>query len=763
MPDFYLIAVVLLFWLAISDLVVGVSNDAVNFLNSAVGSKVAPRHIIMIVASLGVFIGATFSSGMMEVARKGIFNPELFQFSEVMVIFLAVMLTDILLLDLFNTFGMPTSTTVSIVFELLGASVAVALYKVTANGDGVAELAEYINTSSALAIISAIFISVGVAFTAGAVIQYFSRLLFSFHYERRMGWAGGLYGGLALSLMTYFLVFKGLKGASFVSAAFLNWISSNTLLLMGLAFLFWSAVMQLLISVFKVNVLRIIVLFGTFSLAMAFAGNDLVNFIGVPIAGFESYVAWTKSGAAATDYSMVVLAQPVRTNTYLLLGAGLIMILTLWLSRKARTVTETEVKLGRQEEGLERFSPNLLSRYIVRYTRVVGKGLAWALPNSWLEKAEHSFRPVSTLSENGKEYDPPDFDLVRASVNLTVASTLIAFATSLKLPLSTTCVSFMVAMGTSLADRAWGRDSAVYRVAGVINVIGGWFLTAFIAFSVSALFAWLIRHFGIWAIIGIVVLAAALVARTFVLHRFREKERVAEEALDRKGQAIPAAVILQETYESVIATLSNIRSALHDSVFGLLQEDMLLVERAEKDVKQLKKNKKSLKKQLYSAIRSIAEEYTESSRVYLLVYDLEQDILQSVTFILESCREHVENVHKPLDAEQAESLYKMQNAIGAFFQEVADMIEKADFRGLDKLLENKRKLFIQLEKLIHHQVEGIKQEKYGRRNSMLYFSLLLEFKDLIAVAARFAKLYERAQLALTKEKGMSLVVGPPKV
>lgn len=763
MPDFYLIAIVLLFWLAIFDLVVGVSNDAVNFLNSAVGSKVAPRHIIMIVASLGIFIGATFSSGMMEVARKGIFNPELFYFSEVIVIFLAVMLTDVILLDLFNTFGMPTSTTVSLVFELLGASVAVALFKVATNGDGFGAMAEYINTSSALAIISAIFISVGVAFTVGTIVQYLSRLLFSFHYERRMKWVGGIYGGLALSLMTFFLVFKGLKGASFVSADLLKWISANTLLLMGLAFLFWSVAMQVLISVFKVNILRIIVLFGTFSLAMAFAGNDLVNFIGVPIAALESYAAWAKSGVMAMDYNMKVLAEPVRTNTYLLLGAGFIMIVTLWLSRKARTVTDTEVKLGRQEEGLERFSPNALSRSIVRFTRLLGRGVAWVLPESWLNKAERSFRPVSMLTVNGKEFDPPDFDLVRAAVNLTVASTLIAFATSLKLPLSTTYVSFMVAMGTSLADRAWGRDSAVYRVAGVLNVIGGWFLTAFIAFSVSATFAWLILNFNLWAVGGIILLAAAMMTHTFVLHRRREKEKAAEEALDRKGRAIPANVVLQETYASVVTTLANIRSALHDSVFGLLQEDMLLIGRAEKDVKELGKGKKALKKQLYSSIRSISEDYSESSRVYLLVYDLEQDILQSISFIVEACREHVANVHKPLSPEQGENLYKIQKDISAFFQEVSDMVAKSDFRGLDKLLDNKRKLFIQLERLIHQQVEGIKKELYGRRNSMLYFSLLLEFKDLIAVAARFAKLYERAQHALSKEKGLPLVAGPPRL
>ena len=761
MPDIYIIIVVLLFALAISDLIVGVSNDAVNFLNSAVGSKVAPRHIIMIVASLGIFIGATFSSGMMEIARKGIFNPDLFVFTEVMVIFLAVMLTDIILLDLFNTFGMPTSTTVSIVFELLGASVAVALLKIAEAGQGFEAITEYINTASALAIVSGIFISVGIAFTVGALVQYLARLLFSFQYEKRLKWVGGIYAGLALTVMTYFLILKGLKGASFVSESFVKWAASNTLLIMSIAFVFWSASMQFLSSVLKVNVLRIVVLFGTFSLAMAFAGNDLVNFIGVPIAGFESFLAWSNSGAAAEEYSMGVLTQPVRTNTYLLLIAGIIMIMTLWLSRKARSVTETEVKLSRQDEGSERFSPNLLSRYIVRYTRQIGKGISVVIPRSWLDKAEQNFMPTGAVSDNGKTYSPPDFDLVRASVNLAVASTLIAFATSLKLPLSTTYVSFMVAMGTSLADRAWGRDSAVYRVAGVLNVIGGWFLTAFIAFSVSAVFAWLIFNFGIWAIAAILMLVVGFITRTFLLHRKREKDKAKEKEFEEAVHAIPAALALQETYESVTNTLSNVRSALHDSIFGLQQEDLLLIGRAENLVGNLKKSKKVMKKQLYNGIKRIAEEHTDSSRVYLLVFDLEQDILQSISFIIEECREHVRNDHKPLELEQGKKLYDMQNAIGAYFQEVADLLVKRDFKTLGLLLAEKRKLFVQLEKLISEQVEGIRKERYGRRNSMLYFSLLLELKDLIAVAARFAKLYERAQRALSVEKGLPLVAGKP--
>jgi phosphate/sulfate permease len=446
--DMYLLFVVVLFGLAITDLVVGVSNDAVNFLNSAIGSKVAKRNTIMLVASLGVFIGATFSGGMMQVARKGIFNPDMFMFADIMAIFLAVMLTDIILLDVFNTLGMPTSTTVSIVFELLGASVAVAIIKIAGASDSMLSLGAYINSEKATQIILGIFISVGIAFTIGAVVMWISRLIFSFNYKKRLRFAGAIWGGIAFAALSYFLLFKGIKGASFVTPEFQQWVKSNTLLLLGASFLFWTILLQVLLSVFKLNIFRGIVLFGTFSLAMAFAGNDLVNFIGVPIAGLESYQSWNASGVAPGAFSMESLAKAVRTNPLLLFGAGVIMVATLWFSKKARSVTETEVNLGRQDEGAERFKANFLARSLVRMIHLLSSSLNRSIPSSLRERIGSNFelnksRPLAA--------DAPAFDLVRASVNLTVASALIALATSLKLPLSTTYVSFMVAMGTSLA------------------------------------------------------------------------------------------------------------------------------------------------------------------------------------------------------------------------------------------------------------------------------------------------------------------------
>ena len=754
MPDYFLVIVVLLFVLAISDLIVGVSNDAVNFLNSAIGSKVATRKTIMIVASLGIFIGATFSSGMMEVARKGIFNPEFFLFSEVMVIFLAVMMTDIFLLDLFNTYGMPTSTTVSIVFELLGAAVAVALLKVVTGGEGLSAVGNYINSSSALTIIIGIFASVAIAFLIGAILQYLSRLLFSFQYQKRMKWVGGIWSGLALTFLTYFLFFKGLKGASFVSSEVVAWINSHIVMLLSGALIFWSILMQSLHVFFRVNILRVIVLFGTFSLAMAFAGNDLVNFIGVPIAGFESFRTWSGSGVAAQELTMESLAQPVQTETYLLLLAGGIMIVTLWLSSKAKSVTETEVNLGRQDEGTETFSPNVLAQIIVRYSRVVSKGVHGLVPQAWLNKAEQSFRPLDLNKENPAE--KPAFDLVRASVNLTAASMLISLATSLKLPLSTTYVSFMVAMGASLADRAWGRNSAVYRVAGVLNVIGGWFFTAIIAFVVAGIAAFLIAVFQGFAIVALLGILLFLIIRSFSLHKKREQVKNRLKTFESQNGKILSSKLTVDTAEKVGAHLQFIAKLYKDAMTGLLDEDLEKLTRAKKDLKTLKAQNEELKNKLFQSIKRLEGKGTEAGRLYLLVYDLEQDILQSTALIVKACRNHVENSLEPLSKIQTEKMRQLIVRVHDYLVLVAERMQKQEFEFIQDILEQKQMLFMELEKQISEQIVGIREKSFGRRNSMLVFSLKLETKDLLAVAARFVKLYHRTSVS-KNQKEMMLV------
>ena len=756
MPEIYLVFVILLFVLAISDLVVGVSNDAVNFLNSALGTKVASRRTIMIVASLGILLGATFSSGMMEVARKGIFNPDYFFFDEIMIIFLAVMITDIILLDLFNTFGMPTSTTVSIVFELLGAAVAVSFWKIVSAGDSLTTLGNYINSSSAIVIISGIFISVLIAFVVGTIIQYFSRLLFSFHIEKRMNWVGALWSGIALSVMTYFLLVKGVKGASFISDEFLTWVQSNTLLLIGATSLAWYLLMQGLIKFFKTNVLRVVVLFGTFALAMAFAGNDLVNFIGVPIAGFESFNAWSASGVAPGDFNMGILNAPVRTQTYLLVIAGLIMTTTLWFSKKARSVTETEINLGRQDEGSERFQPNLLAQGIVRYTLSLGKTLSSSIPSAWSKMEDKSFQPYKDPNIKKPE-DEPAFDLLRASVNLTVASMLIAIATSFKLPLSTTYVSFMVAMGTSLADRAWGRSSAVYRVTGVINVIGGWFFTAFMAFTAAATFASLIYFFDAWGVAALVMLAVFLISRTFLSHRKKEKEKDRQQNLVNKSQKIARDQILNETSERISTTLQSVERAYRESLTGLIHEDRIVLSKAQADILRVRSDNEALQRELVGLIKRIEEKHGHTSRFYLLLYDLNQDILQSTSLIVDSSRDYVFNSLEPVRDTHEGMLQQLLDAVDPYLNKIQSLIQNKDFEALAGLLDQKESIFNLIEEAIDDQVEGIKNSDLGMRQSLLLLTISLETKDLVAVAARFAKLFQR--IDVVKDSKRAKLVG----
>lgn len=727
--------------MAISDLVVGVGNDAVNFMNSAIGSKVTSRRWILIIASIGIFIGATFSSGMMEIARKGIFNPGGFTFEEVMILFVAVMLTDIILLDFFNTLGLPTSTTVSIVFELLGASVVLAVLKLSAADQGLAALSTYINTSSALAIISGILLSVVVAFTIGALVQYISRLLFTFDYQRRLRWVGSVWSGLAVTAITYFLLIKGVKGASFMTEEAVTWILERTWLILAISFAAWTFIMFFLRTFTRVNTLRIVVLLGTFSLAMAFAGNDLVNFIGVPIAGYESYLVWRDASIAADEMTMGALANPVQTPTILLIIAGAVMVFTLWTSRKMRHVTETEVKLARQGDGSERFSPNLVSRALVRTAMSIGDAIQLALPGNWLKKSQAIFNG----SGNGNQDGGPQFDLVRASVNLTVASILIAFATSIGLPLSTTYVSFMVAMGASLADRAWGRDSAVYRVAGVISVITGWFATAVVAFTVSGLFALLIYYTGIYGILGLLALAIFLLIRTYIYHRNKHRAIEAEEAKYAKSSlsTLDKQAILLSTLDDVGASLEAARKNLENLIDGLVEENRKLLKKSRKRSKKLYKAHDSFKARLYTTLNKIDRQDIEVARTYVHIFHLKQDMLQSLDLLAEQSTLHVENAHNPLKQSQVEVLLHLKQSVAQYMQDTIDKLPVKDEVVYQSALQEKRELLAEIEAAIVDQVRGIKENQFNSRNSQLFFTLLLEIKDILAITARFIKVYYR--------------------
>jgi phosphate/sulfate permease len=743
MDSYYIFVLVLLFFLAISDLIVGVSNDAVNFLNSAIGSKVTSRRNIMIVASLGILVGATFSSGMMEVARKGVFNPEYFMFSEIMIVFIAVMITDIILLDLFNTFGMPTSTTVSIVFELLGAAVAVSTIKILDSESSIQNLENYINSSGAIIIISGIFISVLIAFAIGGIVQYFSRLLFSFNIEKSGFWVLFIWSVSAMTALSYFLLLKGVSGASFISADFASSIQEQMFKTLISSFFFWGILLFVFHKIFNINILKVVVLFGTFALAMAFSGNDLVNFIGVPIAGLESYTAWKASGFTANSYAMTILLEPVRSKTYMLLGAGLIMILTLWFSKKARSVTETEVNLGRQSEGNERFKPNLLSKGIVRYSLTLNEQIINSLPKSWLKKAENQFVLNDSTTLKSSNHNKPAFDLIRASVNLTVASILIALATSFKLPLSTTYVSFMVAMGTSLADRAWGRNSAVFRIAGVLNVIGGWFVTALLAFSASAIFASLIYFFDLKAIIFLVLTAVVLITRTFILHSKKAKQKKAEEEFSKRNQTIHFAESLRETATNVSQTLEMIKNAYYNVLEGVLSDTVQPLKTAKQSIKDLYAKQEQLRQQLFILIKRLDDNATNSGKLYILAHDLEQDIVQSITLIVDTCTEYVENRLDPVNIEHQKTLKALQTDVLGFIDDLIDSITQQDISQIDEHLSEKKLLLDKIDNYLEDQIQTIKMGSNSMRESSLILTIILETKDLIAVATRFSKLYYR--------------------
>ena len=500
MDSIYFLIVGILMALAVSGLVVGVANDAVNFMNSAIGSKAAPKYVILIIASLGIMIGALTSSGMMEVARSGVFYPAAFSFQEIMMLFLAVMFANVILLDLFNTFGLPTSTTVSLVFGLLGAAIAVATIKISGDDSlTLNDLSKFINSGKAMVIISAILVSVVVAFITGAIVMYTTRMIFTFRYHKIFSKLGAFWCGIAFTAIAYFAIFKGMKSSGIISPELMSYISNNLGQSLLLIWATCSALMAILQHLFKINILKITILAGTFSLSLAFAGNDLVNFIGVPIAGYDSFRIASEVGDP--NMLMGALNNPIKANSWFLAIAGIVMVLTLWFSKKAESVTETEINLAKKDEGTERFGSTLFSRSVVRLALSINKKYEKVVPKKIQDSIERRFEPMSDVDGA----DHVHFDLIRATVNLTLASILIAIATSLKLPLSTTYVTFMVAMGSSLSDRAWGRESAVYRVTGVLTVISGWFLTAVIAFIIAYVIGLALMYGGTIAIIAIAI------------------------------------------------------------------------------------------------------------------------------------------------------------------------------------------------------------------------------------------------------------------
>ena len=751
MENLYLYILLALSVLAIADLIVGVSNDAVNFLNSAVGSKAISFRTIMIVASIGIAAGSIFSSGMMEVARKGIFNPELFFFDEIMFVFLAVMITDILLLDFFNTIGMPTSTTVSIVFELLGAALAMSIIKVTANGDDLATVAQYINNEKALQIIAGILLSVVIAFTIGALVQWVTRLWLSFNFLNRSNVSNAIFGGIALASISNFILIKGIKGTAVSAATYsftdgmslIAFIESNTLLVALIAFFVWFLI-SIGLLLMGLSMYKFIIAAGTFSLALAFAGNDLVNFIGVPIAAYQSYELWTASGALASEYNMAVLSNAVKTPTLFLLGSGMVMVLTLWFSKKARYVADTEINLAREGESRERFKPNFLSRAIVKFTIQASNYVSYLVPDPVLERINKQFERPSTKNVVLKKNElPPAFDMVRASVNMALAGILISIATSMKLPLSTTYVTFMVAMGTSLSDRAWGAESAVYRVAGVLNVIGGWFGTAFIALLSSGLILTLIYYGRGTAIILLLVSAAVIIIRNYLAYNKRQKEE-AEQFFIKRAESITLKGVINESAKNVENVIRRSRSIIELNIEGLSKQDAEKLKQGRKEVKTLSSEIEDVRASVFHFIQNLEDSSVQASAFYISMVNQLNNISQSLEYISKMCNDHVLNNHSKLRYTQLRDLREIKEQFEKdIFNQTADSLKGLSQEGITELLDRKDRLESIITQKIDTHVQDIRNEDSSPKNTTLYFSLLLESKDFLnAITSLITEYYK---------------------
>jgi phosphate/sulfate permease len=733
--EIFLIGVGLLVIIAVLDIMVGVSNDAVNFLNSSIGSGVASRATIMVIASFGIMAGVTFSGGMMEVARKGIFHPQFFTMPELLTIFLAVMIADILLLDLFNTYGLPTSTTVSIIFELLGAAVAVSLLKILAAGDSLMTFVQYINTAKAMMIIMGILMSVVIAFFCGALVQFLTRILFTFNYKQKLNRYGALWGGVALTSITYFILVKGAKGASFITAENVIWIKSHTTLILLVIFIVSAILLQILL-VFKVNILKPIVLIGTFALAMAFAANDLVNFIGVPLAGIHSYKAAIAAGDPLT-ITMGALSKKVQSETIFLLIAGLIMVVTLWFSKKARTVTETEISLGQQEEGHERFESIFLSRAIVRLILHFSELLRHIIPRRIRILINRRTDPRSFRSVPDGERKP-SFDLLRASVNLMVASAVVSYATANKLPLSTTYVTFMVAMGSSFADQAWGRESAVYRVTGVLTVIGGWFMTAVMAFSFAGVFAAIIfygKGFGVIALLG---LAAVLIWHAHRKHQAISLETKKQKIFNLENIETPQKGV-ETSFGHMSLLLEEIRKSLDNTLDALFLQDFdrLTVER--KKLKQTQKWSNIISANILKAMRLLQQSGLSISHQYPQTVRRLQKLTNGHRDIVLRAYTHVGNQHKGLLRVQIEELQQVRQMLNDILLEVERTFTQKKTANVQNLTEKHRQIRDLADDLNALQRERIMDNSSKTRLSILYYAIV---GDAIMLSKQNLKLLE---------------------
>jgi len=677
-----------------------------------------------------------FSSGLMEVARKGIFNPGEFYFDEIMLIFTAVMLTDILLLDFFNTIGMPTSTTVSIVFELLGAAVFMSLIKISSTTGDLSDLINYINTSKAIQIISGIVLSIVVALTIGAIVQWISRLFLTYEFEKNANWVNALFSGIALSAITYFILMNGIKGTPYAGLKFdiiggmkiKDFIELEVLKVTLVNFIFWFGLSFSLIRFFKINLYKLIIAVGTFALALAFAGNDLVNFIGVPIAAYQAYEVWVVSGSAASDFSMGVLASKVPTPTVFLVLSGFIMVLTLWFSTKARKVLKTSLDLSNQGYVKERFQPSLFSKLIVKFFQGLSEITTKLLSEKINNKIKMQFSGSTTHTKMVNDPNAPSFDMLRASVNLTVAAILISIATSYKLPLSTTYVTFMVTMGTSLADKAWGRDSAVYRVSGVINVVFGWFLTAITAFFVSGIIVSLIHIGGVQAIAIILFIILVIIGKNFIKHRNEEVEVDKDKILKAESKSMKG--VMDESSGNIIKFFKRVDIIYGALVEGLSKHDLKTLKKGKKNIKRLENEVEGLRENIFYFIKNLNETSLSASNFYIVLLSYIEDLASNLDYIISKSYKHIDNDHQKLKLSQIRDLNEIHDFTKSVFKNSMETFDNNSISDIELILNNKDKIKSKIQEKINAQIELTRNIETSPKNTTLYFNILLKSKDI---------------------------------
>lgn len=721
--------------LAIFDILVGVSNDAVNFMNSAVGAKVARYRTIIIVAAVGVFAGAILSNGMMDIARHGIFQPANFSFYEIMCILLAVMVTDVVLLDVFNTLGLPTSTTVSMVFELLGGTFILAILKIIGDETGLLSLGDMMNTEKALSVIMGIFLSVAIAFIAGTLVQYISRIIFSFNYKKHLSWTIGIFGGISVTSLSYFVLIEGLKSAPFMSAESLAWIDQNTTLLVAGCFVFFTLLMQIL-HWCKVNVFRIIVLLGTFALALAFAGNDLVNFIGVPLAGFSAYTDYVanSNGAGIHDFMMSSLMSSAKTPAIFLLASGIIMVYALATSKKAKNVIKTSVDLARQEEGDEMFGSSALARTIVRRATTINEFMVKVIPVGMRRWIDSRFNKDEVILENGAA-----FDMVRAAVNLVLSGLLIIIGTTMKLPLSTTYVTFIVAMGSSLADRAWGRESAVYRITGMLSVIGGWFITAFVAFTICALVTAIMFYTSFVGMFVFICVAVFLLVRSNIKYSKKEKAEQQDDTFKRmmasKDKAEVLSLLRLHVKETLTDYINYTEQAYMQVTDGFINEDLKQLKKVMSSTDDQKKMlKKRRRKEILGLRRIPIPIAIEKNTWFHLGSNSCEQMLYCLKRICEPCKEHVDNNFNPISKDCIAEFLPIREELCQLMDRTQTVIENNNYAEADDILVKGDALKNKISALRKQQMNRMQEaDSTSLKASMVYLNILQESQELVSI------------------------------